>query len=236
MSLRNGVSYSNSTKYNPRGNGQVERFNGVIWKSVQLALRDRNLPDSHFESVLKQVLHCQRSLLCTATNATPHERLFSFPRRSGTGDSLPSWLLEKGPVLVRRHNRKSKYTPIVSEVDLVSVNPSFARVRYPCGREDSVSLRDLAPLPTSETVMVDNSRPENNPFIPPGPVVTSHPDNRPFAEELAPAPGPTTDVKPMLDDTSYISGEPARDSPPSHEPELRRSGRIRKQTEFFEAG
>lgn len=145
--LQNGISFSNSSKYNPRGNGQVERFNGVIWTSVELALRSRNLGIQHWELVLPEVLHCQRTLLCTATNTTPHERLFSFARRTASGMSLPSWLLETGPVLVKRHVRKSKYVPLVTKVDLVSVNPSFARVRYPCGREDSVSLRHLAPFP-----------------------------------------------------------------------------------------
>ena len=149
--LRNGVAYSNSSRYNPRGNGQVERFNGVIWTSIKLALRERNLPDSYFESVLSIALHSQRSLLCTATNATPHEKMFSFPRRSGTGDSLPSWLLDSGLVLVRNHARRSKYSPLVSKVELVDVNPAFAKVRFPCGRESSVSLRDLAPSPRDDT-------------------------------------------------------------------------------------
>ena len=145
--ISNGISFSNSTKYNPRGNGQVERFNGVVWKGIQLACHSRGLPESHYEQVLHEVLHSQRSLLCTATNSTPHERLFSFERRSASGASLPTWLLQKGPVLVRQHARKSKYMPVVTEVELIEANPSFAKIRYKSGREDCVSLRDLAPLP-----------------------------------------------------------------------------------------
>ena len=165
--LRNGISYSNSTKYNPRGNGQVERYNGVIWKSIQLALRNRNLPESQWEIVLPEVLHCQRTLLCTATNTTPHERIFSYDRRTPSGESLPSWLLEGGPVLVKRHVRPSKYVPAVSKVELIQANPSFAKIRYPCGREDSVSLRDLAPLPRENT----DDGPHNNLGSPTGPPV-----------------------------------------------------------------
>lgn len=145
--ISNGIGFSNSAKYNPRGNGQVERFNGVVWKGIQLALHSRGLPDSRYEQVLHEVLHSQRSLLCTATNSTPHERLFSFERRSASGASLPTWLLQRGPVLVRQHARKSKYLPVVTEVELIEANPSFAKIRYPSGREDCVSLRDLAPLP-----------------------------------------------------------------------------------------
>ena len=147
--LDHGIGYSNSSKYNPRGNGQVERYNGVIWKSIQLALSSKNLPIEQWEQVIPEVLHSQRTLLCTATNQTPHERIFSYPRRSASGSSVPSWLLKQGKVLVKRHARQSKYEPLCDEVDVVAVNPTHASVRYPSGREDSVSLRDLAPLPIS---------------------------------------------------------------------------------------
>eukprot|EP00096_Caligus_rogercresseyi_P012477 TRINITY_DN5230_c0_g1_i8.p2 TRINITY_DN5230_c0_g1~~TRINITY_DN5230_c0_g1_i8.p2 ORF type:complete len:109 (+),score=7.52 TRINITY_DN5230_c0_g1_i8:2063-2389(+) len=40
-----------------------------------------------------------RSLLCTSTNSTPHERFFQFQRRSSHGNSLPSWLMNPGPVM-----------------------------------------------------------------------------------------------------------------------------------------
>ena len=33
-----GIATSKTSRYNPRGNGQVERYNGVIWKTVKLAL------------------------------------------------------------------------------------------------------------------------------------------------------------------------------------------------------
>ena len=134
-----------------RGNSQVERYNGVIWKAIQLALSSEKLPLTHWEIVLPEVLHAQRTLLCTATNQTPHERLFSFQRRSASGKPVPSWLLTQKKVLAKRHARRSKYDPLCDEVDLVSVNPANARVRYPGGREDTVSLRDLAPLPVSDS-------------------------------------------------------------------------------------
>ena len=68
--LDNGIGYSNSSKYNPRGNGQCERYVGVIWKAIQLALLTKGLPLTHWESVLPEVLHAQRTLLCTATNTS----------------------------------------------------------------------------------------------------------------------------------------------------------------------
>ena len=162
---KNGIAFSNSAKYNPRGNGQVERFNGVVWRSIQLSLRSKGLPDTYWEHALPDALHSQRSLLCTATNCTPHERLYNFERRSASGATLPTWLLEKGPVLVRQHARRSKYSPVVTEVELVEANPQFAKVRYPCGRVDSVSLRDLAPLPR------DTDSTDDMDLNTPGPVV-----------------------------------------------------------------
>ena len=39
-----GIPTSRTTRYNPRGNGRVERYNGIIWKTVLLALRSKNLP------------------------------------------------------------------------------------------------------------------------------------------------------------------------------------------------
>ena len=117
-----GVSQSRTTPYNPRGNGQCERFNQSIWKGILLRLRDLNLPISRWEDVLPDVLHSVRSLLSTATNETPHDRFFRFSRRSGTGTSLPSWLRNPGPVFLRRYVRNSKSDPLVEEVDLVHSN------------------------------------------------------------------------------------------------------------------
>eukprot|EP00096_Caligus_rogercresseyi_P012473 TRINITY_DN5230_c0_g1_i13.p2 TRINITY_DN5230_c0_g1~~TRINITY_DN5230_c0_g1_i13.p2 ORF type:complete len:140 (+),score=4.75 TRINITY_DN5230_c0_g1_i13:2063-2482(+) len=102
-----------------------------------------------------------RSLLCTSTNSTPHERFFQFQRRSSHGNSLPSWLMNPGPVMLRRFVRTSKTDPLVDEVELLDSNPSFARVRYPGGKESSVSVRDLAPCPSESGPQIpeDSSSP-----------------------------------------------------------------------------
>lgn len=84
------IATSHSTPYHPIGNGQVERYNGVIWKAVRLALSSADLSITHWEKVLPDVLHSIRSLLSTATNATPHGRFFNFNRKSNQGTSLPS--------------------------------------------------------------------------------------------------------------------------------------------------
>jgi transposase InsO family protein len=141
-----GVATSRTTSYNPQCNGQVERLNNTLWKSISLCLRSKNLEISDWETVLPETLHSIRSLLNTATNATPHERMFSFNRRSPVGTTLPNWLMQPGPVLLKRSVRTSKYEPLVEEVELLECNPEYAYIRLSDGQERTVSLRQLAPV------------------------------------------------------------------------------------------
>ena len=140
------MATSRSTPYNPQGNGQVERLNGTLWKAITLALKTQKLPTTKWELVLCDALHSIRSLLCTETNSTPHERIFLFSRRSTNGSSVPQWLLTPGPVYLKRSVRSSKYDPMVDEVQLLDANPQYAHIRLADGRESTVSLRQLAPV------------------------------------------------------------------------------------------
>lgn len=176
-----GVAVSRTTPYNPQGNGQCERYNGIIWLAITLALKSRKLPVTRWETVLTDVLHSIRTLLCTATNCTPHERMFNFQRRSTSGHSLPSWLSAPGKVLLKKHVRSSKFDPTVDEVDLLEANSQYAHVRLPSGRETTVSVRDLAPPGDAVSVLSDS---EDAPLhLDPGaePVQTPHeqPDPEP---------------------------------------------------------
>ena len=200
--IAHGIGSSFSAPYNPRGNGQCERYNGIIWKTVQLALDTKNLHKSQWEVVLPEALHSIRSLLCTATNMTPHERFFGFARRTTAGHVLPTWLLEQGKVLLRRHVRVSKYDPVCDEVDLVECNPSYAQVRLPNGTSKTVSLRDLAPLPTTS-----NTPPISEPTVSKSRAPVEIPPSSPITE--SPSSASDGDHPP----------------PPSPVAELRRSGR-----------
>ena len=59
-----GIGVSKTSIYNPRGNGQCEKYNNTIWSGVKLALKDRQLPTSKWDTVLPDVLHSIQSLLC----------------------------------------------------------------------------------------------------------------------------------------------------------------------------
>ena len=47
--------------------------------------------------------------------------------------------------LLKRQVRSSKTDPLVDEVELLEANPNYAHVRYPDGRETTVSIKHLAP-------------------------------------------------------------------------------------------
>ena len=128
----------------------MERFNGSIWRTVQLLLKSKELDSKYWETVLSDALHCVRSLLCTSINESPHERFFNFTRKSSFGLAMPSWLLNPGNVRLKRHVRPSKHDPLVEEVELLETNPNYAKVKFPNGHESNVSLRHLAPLPSSD--------------------------------------------------------------------------------------
>ncbi|GFW99883.1 putative retrovirus-related pol polyprotein from transposon opus [Trichonephila clavipes] len=171
-----GIATSRTTPYNPAGNGQVERYNGIIWKTIQLALRSNSMKTEQWEGVIQTALHSIRSLLCTATNATPHERMFSHPRRSHNGCSIPTWLTKPGPVLMKNQMRANKYEPIVQEVELIEANPDYAHVKLGDGRETTVSIRHLAPRGET-TRSEDNKGAEEN--------VQAYPDLQPVNSDSA---------------------------------------------------
>jgi len=181
--LELGIACSRTTPFHPQGNGQCKKYVGIVWKTILLALEARNLAVSQWEHVLHEALHSIRSLLCTSTNTTPHELLFNYERRAYSGTSIPSWLLSPGKALLRRFVR-SKTDPYVVEVDLLETTPTYAHVRFPSGREDTVSLRDLAPagtplvsdedLPSSVSLETPpTSAPDASPEIPVQSVVPS---------------------------------------------------------------
>ena len=207
-----GVASSRTTAYNSAGNGQIERENQTIWKAITLALKSKGLPISRWQEVLPEVLHATRSLLCTATNATPHDRIFSFPRKSTTGPSLPDWLLKPGPVWLKRHPRGRKTDPLVESVDLLHANPEFAFIRYQDGRENTVSLRDLAPAPESVPLVEETQLQPRSPtpvLIPPSVTSPSGPPVQPVDTPPSPAAVKESTARP-----AEIANLPARELTP----------------------
>ena len=244
--LGRGIAMSRTTPYNPRGNGQVERYNGIIWRAVSLALKTRSLSPADWELVLPDALHSIRSLLCTATNCTPHERLFCYQRKSSCGRSVPTWLVSPGKALYRRQVRQSKYDPLVDEVELLDVNTNYAHVRFQDGRETTVSLRHLAPVGDDAGPPAGSGPAADGPAVQP----PAYPAGDPAAERAAPDDPPVTALdsgsgEPLaqqtVDQPPCPSAEPvppaaqfvALPRPQPVAPPVRRSGRIRHRPAHF---
>jgi len=49
---KRGVATSRSTPYHPQGNGQCERANQTIWRTIRLLLHSQSLPEDRWEEVL----------------------------------------------------------------------------------------------------------------------------------------------------------------------------------------
>ena len=73
-----GIATSRTTPYNPQGNGKTKRYNGIIYKTIELSLKSNGLPIKHWEIVLSDALYSIRSFINTVTNEIPHERFLIY--------------------------------------------------------------------------------------------------------------------------------------------------------------
>ena len=65
-------------------------------------------------------------------------------------------------MLLKGFVENCKYEPNVTEVELLEVNPQYAYIKYPDGREPTVSLRHLASIERNDsTSQNDNNIIEN---------------------------------------------------------------------------
>ena len=203
-----GEASSRTTSYNPEGNGQAERCNGVIWKAVTMSLKSKNLPLKNWQDVLPDALHSVRSFLCTATNETPHERFFGFLSRSSAGASIPTCLATPRLVYIKRQVRTSKMDPLVDEVELLQASPHYAHVHYPDGKETTVATKHLAPKgQVVETLPASERIPEEAENLPLDTCVGVKPDPEPPS-----APEPQPEPQPELIPVQNVERAPVRRS------------------------
>ena len=139
-----GINISTTTPYHPQGNGQCERLNSTIWKTVRLLMHSHKMDISNWEEMLPTALHSIRSLLNTSTNCTPHERMFSYQRRPGSIGSkiLPSWLINPGPVLLRNFEKSNKNYDLLNWLELLKINPHYALIKDQRGITKTFSVQD----------------------------------------------------------------------------------------------
>ena len=145
--FRKGIATSHSSIYHPQGNSQVERYNGIIWRSIRLALK------SHGLDITKWKAYCLMCYICLGLCCVlqpmlhPTSNCLTFTESLVLDIHCLPWLTETGPVYLRNFNPAGKNDDLVRKVELTEANPCFARVKFANGRESTVSLKDLAPIP-----------------------------------------------------------------------------------------
>jgi len=139
-----GIACSRTSVYTAPGNGQCERYNGIIWTAI---IKSRKLGIAQQECVLPDALHFH-------TFSAVYGDEWDAARTSGPSIlhddrhlvSIPTWLSAPGPVFLKRRLRSSRYDPIVDEAELVHATPNYVQIRFPSGRESTAPLRDIAPV------------------------------------------------------------------------------------------
>ena len=97
-----------------------------------------------------------------------------------------------GPVLLKRQVKSSKYEPLVDEVHLIEANSQYAHVRFPSGRETTISLKHLAPIgkdknPSLQPESVNEHLPNSNFFQAEPTDQLPSPSNSPAIQQSPPA-------------------------------------------------
>ncbi len=220
-----GIAHSRTTPYNPKGNGQCERFNGTIWKAVVCTLHSRNLSEDKWEDVLPDVLASIRTLICTATKETPHDRFFNFQRRTPTKYTIPHWMAPGNPVYVKNVVR-NKDDPLVHPAQVVEViNDQFIKVANRKGVVDTISSSKV-----SRGSIVPNPRRPLQEGECPGE------DNDPFGSDAS-QHAPVNDTEIIPDIPCPVISDPAPASPertvPVENEPLRRSKRLIQKPSRF---
>ena len=139
-----GVRVSKSTPYNPTGNAQCERFNGIIWRTVLCTLDQHKMEINQWPEVLGETLHSIRSVYCTAIRKSPHEA-FIIHKRTLPPIPIPG-LPSPGKYAWIRKFVRSKNEPSGELVQVAAAYPKFAVVAHKGGYE-IINWRHLAPHP-----------------------------------------------------------------------------------------
>ncbi|GFW26607.1 putative retrovirus-related pol polyprotein from transposon opus, partial [Trichonephila clavipes] len=121
------IATSHTTPYNPAGNGQVERYNGIIGKTIQLALRSNSAKTEQWEGVIQTSIPFAPCCV-QQTNATSRTNVFSSSKIPFNG-SFPYLLgLQSLVQFCENQMRANKYEPPCSRSELIEANPDYAHV------------------------------------------------------------------------------------------------------------
>ena len=128
------VRKTRTTPYNQAGNGQCERVNGIICRTVNLRLKQSSKPIGLWDEELPAALMNIRSLGSRAIGfESPHNRFSGFSRRSSldlqkeqmttrlSPTLTPAWMRAGEPICVKNLHKTSKDVPLVQPARVVKV-------------------------------------------------------------------------------------------------------------------
>ena len=142
--------------------------------------------------------------------------------------------------------RKSKFDPLVDEVELIEANPNYAHIRFPDGREDTVVLKHLAPKNDQEArkdphAQKQLSNDSNEPSVPlTKPQIANSESDREHAPHDSSITQPTAvpshgdSIPPQQSSHETVSPSPQTSNETSSPP-LRRSQRQRRPPDRYKA-
>lgn len=116
------VATSQTTSYNAKGNGQAERFDGVVCKVIAISLSHSIRSRSYVQLPIKH-----------HTSA------------SSSSASIPAtWLAAPASVYIKHQICSKKTEPWVDKVELLQANPYYTHMWYPDSGETTVATKHLA--------------------------------------------------------------------------------------------
>ena len=223
--------------YNPTGNSQCERFNGIIWQTLLCILAQHKVESSFWPDYLGEALYCIRSLSCSATGSNPHNLFLTFnhPFPPVTQPVIPA-----GSYAWLRRFVQSKNDPTGELVQIAAAYPGYAVISR-VGRQEteSINWKHLArhPGPGQVTEPVSSLFP----VCKPGPLI--EPDEPAKAEketakvqEVVASNSTNLSQTDRLDSTSSTQCDPVTDSAttPVTTTYKTRSGRISRKPDRYQ--
>ena len=227
------VHQSRTTPYFPAGNGQTERFNGIIWKTVQCLLANRQLPRTAWPSVLNDALHSIRSLITTATGSSPHNQFLRFDRRFRPQTTTVPMLTHDFAWL-RRHVR-NKNDPSGDLVKVIASYPGYAVISRDGQSTDTVNWRHLAPHPGP--IALDKVTHVATPAAASSALTQATTTTTPTTSVSTTTPPiTTTEIQPMVPSQLPTAAPPPSGNPPLVHHYTTQRGRVVKPPERFGYG
>ena len=210
--LNNGIIKSRTTPYRPQANGQCEKTNGTVLKTIKLILKERKMDKSKWENVLHEALSSIRTLLSTATNETPHDRLFKFARSSIIGTDLPSFLTVPGRnIFLKRFNIAKNETPVERVTLVETLSPYLARTERSNGTINTDSTRHPPQCPATPRETISDDHLPNHVSSTPAQYIDEDPLNPPIIT--------------IPSDVSQLTTNISHNEHPNPIPETTKSGR-----------